>query len=384
MADIKRPHAWRVDVPSLDGFTVGVTADRRAEEQIELLVRHGARVLHGPSVRTLPLSHDDELRAVTQSLAEHPPAAVLVGSGLGMRAWFSAADVWGIGEALAGSLAQAWIVARGPRADNAVTQAGLSVGARVGDDRVDDAVQALLAHGVVGRRIAVPRHRDDPVDALRALTEAGAEVIEVPVDDWTLPVDLKPVHRLVEATIAGTVHAITFTSAPAVRNFFLIAEELQVVELLRAMLDGPVVTMCVGPVCASTARRCGVHHLQMPAKYRLVPMVRDLSNSLSARVRQFHYGGHVVVLRGSVVEVDRERVELADREAGLLRVLTSRPGVALSKRELLHEVWGDRLKDDHVVEVTIARLRRRLGECSDVIVAVPRRGYRFDGEEAAA
>ena len=37
----------------LTGFTIGVTACRRADEQIELLERKGATVLHGPA--TLPL-----------------------------------------------------------------------------------------------------------------------------------------------------------------------------------------------------------------------------------------------------------------------------------------------------------------------------------------
>lgn len=38
----------KVDGTGLEGWTVGVTADRRAEEQVELLVRRGARVMCGP------------------------------------------------------------------------------------------------------------------------------------------------------------------------------------------------------------------------------------------------------------------------------------------------------------------------------------------------
>jgi uroporphyrinogen-III synthase len=215
------------------------------------------------------------------------------------------------------------------------------------------------------------------------LARAGAVLVDVPVGEWTLPDDLRPAIRLLDAIIAGNLHAVTFTSAPAVRNLFLLAEEFDRVDDLRAALDGLVVPVCVGPVCVTAARRCGLRHLEMPAKFRLEPMVRELADALAARVRHFRFDGHEVVLRGSVIEVDTTRIELADREAGVLRMLTTNPGVPLSKRELLHEVWGDRQRDDHVVEVTVARLRRRLGECSDVIVAVPRRGYRFEGVAAA-
>jgi uroporphyrinogen-III synthase len=40
----------------LTGFTVGVTADRRWNEQAALFERRGATVLHGPTIRTLPLA----------------------------------------------------------------------------------------------------------------------------------------------------------------------------------------------------------------------------------------------------------------------------------------------------------------------------------------
>jgi len=38
-------------------------------------------------------------------------------------------------------------------------------------------------------------------------------------------------------------------------------------------------------------------------------------------------------------------------------------------------VWGEAATDTHVVEVTVGRLRRRLGEHGRAIAAVPKRGY---------
>ncbi|MBI3689219.1 MAG: uroporphyrinogen-III synthase, partial [Mycolicibacterium aromaticivorans] len=57
----------------LAGFTVGVTAARRAEEFITLLERRGAAVVHAPTIRIVPLVDDVELHRVTEHLIAEPP-----------------------------------------------------------------------------------------------------------------------------------------------------------------------------------------------------------------------------------------------------------------------------------------------------------------------
>ena len=50
----------------LEGYTIGVTADRRADEQMKLLAGRGAECLHGPVIKTHPVGSEDEMRAATQ------------------------------------------------------------------------------------------------------------------------------------------------------------------------------------------------------------------------------------------------------------------------------------------------------------------------------
>jgi len=69
----------------LEGFVVGVTADRRADEQSDLLVRRGAHVLHGPVIHTMPLGPDDDLRGATAQVIEHQPDYVIANTGIGIR-----------------------------------------------------------------------------------------------------------------------------------------------------------------------------------------------------------------------------------------------------------------------------------------------------------
>jgi uroporphyrinogen-III synthase len=91
---------------------------------------------------------------------------------------------------------------------------------------------------------------------------------------------------------------------------------------------------------------------------------------------------HTVVVEstidGATVTVDAgDATRLPHRERGVLAVLAERPGVVVSKRALLRRVWGPGEGDEHVVEVTIARLRQRLGAAGGGIETVIRRGYRL-------
>ncbi|MGH9267318.1 MAG: uroporphyrinogen-III synthase, partial [Acidimicrobiales bacterium] len=176
----------------LEGFVVGVTADRRWQEQAELLRRRGATVLHGPTIATQYLADDEELHQATNALIEHPPAYLVATTGIGMRAWLETAGAWGLGDRLAGALARARVVARGPKAAGALQGAGLEVWARSATERMDDVLAHLLEAGVAGQRVAFQQHGADSPEFSAALIGAGAEVVEVPVYRWRLPRDPAP------------------------------------------------------------------------------------------------------------------------------------------------------------------------------------------------
>jgi DNA-binding response OmpR family regulator len=63
------------------------------------------------------------------------------------------------------------------------------------------------------------------------------------------------------------------------------------------------------------------------------------------------------------VTVRDERVELTTLEFGVLEALGRDPGVVLTRQQLIDAVWGvDFVGDDHVLEVHVGNLRRKLGD----------------------
>ena len=87
------------------------------------------------------------------------------------------------------------------------------------------------------------------------------------------------------------------------------------------------------------------------------------------------------------VRVGEREVELATKEFDLLHALADGKGRVLSRKKLLKDVWDiDFDPETNVVDVYVARLRRKLGpRGKDMIATVRGEGYRLDvGQEESA
>ncbi|UDY35152.1 uroporphyrinogen-III synthase [Dermatobacter hominis] len=367
---------------ALSGFTVGVTADRRAEEQTELLARRGAEVVSGPVIRTLPLSDEQPLTEATTALVAEPPDHVVLSTALGVRAWYSSAEGLGLLDPLRAVLRDATVIARGPKAAGAALTYGLDVDWVTPNATYAEVVDHLAvrrpAEGERPRRVALQLDGERSSGLADALRDLGYEVVPVPVYEWHLPDDLGPAERLVAAAAERAVDAITFTSAHAVTNFGHIAESSgRLGAVVEAAAAGALSIVCVGPVTAARARSFGFDTCVEPAHPRLGAMVQALVVAFTDRTVAVDLQGIQVLLQGRLVSADGgPPIRLTDRERALLEALARRPGAVVSKRSLLNEVWAGE-SDDHVVEVTVARLRRRLGAAGGGIETVVRRGYRL-------
>lgn len=368
---------------TLSGFTIGVTADRRSEEQASLIARRGGEVLHGPVIKTLPLADEGGTEAATRALLDAPPDVIVLSTALGVRGWFSAAAGLGVEEELLAVLAGAELVARGAKAIGAIVAAGLAPDLSrscATYDAIVEAFGSMASRHDDGRpvRVAVQLDGEDSGGLAGALSQMGFEVVAVPVYRWHLPDDLAPAERLVHAVADRRVDAVTFTSAHAVANFTAIAERLGVLERVRSSCGADqVVVACVGPVTRAKAAAAGLGGLVEPTQPRLGAMVQRLAATFDRRAVELELDQVPVRFQGNLVLVgDAAPVALTDRERSVLEVLSERQGVVVSKEALLQRVWNDD-SDEHAVEVTVGRLRRRLGPAGGSIETVMRRGYRL-------
>lgn len=347
------------DVLPLAGYTVGVTAERRADEFGALLARRGAVVLYGPAIRIEPLADDAELSAMTRQLAAKPADIVVATTGVGFSGWLSAAEGWGLADALVSGMAKATIVARGPKARGAVRAAGLVERFAPPSETSEGVLDHLLTGGVRGKRIAVQLHGEPLAWFLDALREAGADVVAVPVYRWTAPADLGPVTRLLDAVVAGEVDALTFTSAAAVTSILRIATGAGQLDELTARLRGPVLAACVGEVTAGALVDLGVPVVR-PDRPRLGALAREVADALPARATRVRVGRRTVEIRGQAVVMAGELRPVSASSMAVLRALADRPGAVVSGAE---------------AETAVAELRAALGDPN--LVRAVENGYRL-------
>jgi uroporphyrinogen-III synthase len=358
---------------ALAGWTVGITADRRWEEQAGLLERRGARVVHGPSIDTRPVELDEGLERAIDAVIDDPPELVVLHTALGTRGWLAAADALGRGDRLLAVLQEATVYARGPKAVGAATTAGFDVEWSAPGETSAEIVAHLGDLGVVGRRIAVQRDGAPTPFLADALAAAGAEVVDIPVYRWQSPTDPTRAQRLAEAVVEHRVDAVTFTSRPALECFFDLADDVaRVVDAL----NGAVVPVCVGIVCGAAAVDIGLLDPVIPIRGRLGAMVQPLAHEAERRRRHVQVGSVDAVLQGAMLLVGEQQVDLPIRERRLLSVLAERPGAVVGKTELLRRAWTTP-PDPHAVEVAVGRLRKHLADTGLRVEVVPRRGYRL-------
>lgn len=369
-----------LDVPPLAGYTVGITAARRADELSALLERRGATVMHAPSIRIVPLADDSELLAATRDVLAKPVDVVVATTGIGFRGWIEAAEGWGLIGDLLRQLGSASLLARGPKAKGAIRAAGLVETWSPKSEASPELLQHLLAAGVAGQRIAVQLHGEPLTWFIDALRQAGADVVAVPVYRWTGPPDVAPVARLLDATIARNVDALAFTSAPAAASLLAMAERGGRLDALLDALRGDVLVACVGSITADPLSRMGINVIQ-PDRARIGALVRELCVALPARATRLRVGPRILQLRGQAVLVDGELRPIPPAPMAVLRALAATPGRVVSRQVLLGALPGG--GEEHAVETAVARLRSALGE-PRLVQTVVKRGYRLATEPAGA
>lgn len=119
---------------------------------------------------------------------------------------------------------------------------------------------------------------------------------------------------------------------------------------------------------------------RVEALLRRAPMKSDTGRTASGSER-YRFGSFVMDIRRAEVTRSGKPVNLTAREFQLLRYFAEHPGIAITRDELLREVWGHRAGTfTRTVDMHIASLRQKLEDSPKkpgIIITVPGIGYRL-------
>ncbi len=362
----------------LRGFRIGVTAVRKFEEQVSLLERRGAVVEWAPALSQAPSEvNEAELRAATVEVLSRPVDLFLATTGIGMKAWFEAAQRWGLANDLVASLGEAEILARGPKSVGALRARGLREHWAPESECFEDVLEHLRGRSLEGLRIVVQEHGQSLSIVAHALRRQGADVSTVTVYRVVSAEDPGPIFSMIDMIVERKLDAVTFTSAPAVAALMAAAGSTGRREELVSAFQNDVVASCVGPVTAAAFEMWDVPTIY-PDRSRLAAMIKQLETELPSRrsgVTIALVGDHTLLLHGDEVLLDGAEVKLSPAPTAVLQALVADPGTVVSRRALLSMLPSGTAGSEHAVEMAVARLRAALG--AKAVQTVVKRGYRL-------
>ena len=360
----------------LEGFRIGVTSDRRSSDLIDAFERRGARVVHAPTLRIAHSQQDGPLLEDTRIMIAARPDILLATTGYGVRRWFEVAEADGIGSELTDALAGTTVLVRGPKARGGIRATGLNDSGMSDSETTASLVDKVLAEYPPGLVIGIQVHGatdEVQLDRLRAVHE---RVLVVAPYRWIAMDDTdERVYKLVEAICSRQLDCVTFTSAPAVHALFTAAEGMEVYPDLIAALQTEVCAAAVGPVTSAPLIAAGIAAIQ-PSRFRMGALIRLVCEHLEQNmIERVETQNGLLQLRGSIVQVGEERVQLPPTALAIMRALVRARGAVVSREDLTLSLAGD--SDDHAMEVSLSRLRQTLG-VPGLVATVVKRGYRLN------
>ncbi|HCW52169.1 MAG TPA: DNA-binding response regulator, partial [Clostridium sp.] len=108
-------------------------------------------------------------------------------------------------------------------------------------------------------------------------------------------------------------------------------------------------------------------------------LLKRTRNDIDSSYQEFN--GLTINKLSHEVKVDGKEVSLSPKEYELLTYLITNEGIALSRDNILDNVWGlDYYGDIRTVDTNVKRLREKLMDKSNLIVTVRGSGYKFENK----
>lgn len=285
-----------------NGYVVVTFESRRGREMAGLIERHGGRPLVVPTLREVPLERNEPAIAFAADLLAGRVDALVLLTGVGLRALWEAMAAAHPKEELLTALRRIPIAARGPKPVAALRELGLAACVTALEPNTwVELVTAITAAGdrfpLAGRRVAVQEYGASNAALLAALRQRGAQVTSVPVYRWSLPDDTGPLEDAIRCIAAGgddgSPGAVLFTNAVQVRHLLQVAAGLGLAENLRASLARTVIGS-VGPTTTEALRAAGLGVDVEPAHPKMGHLVKETAARMHALLAAKRQGGSSV------------------------------------------------------------------------------------------
>ena len=240
------------------GLRVAAFESRMAEEMQRLIERYGGQPLVAPSMQEVPLQDNHEVLQFGEELIAGHVDMVILLTGVGTRVMLEVLLTRYSSAQITGSLARTDLVVRGPKPKGVLREFGLAPTIDVPEPNTWRDILAALDREkpAAGLRIAVQEYGAINVELIEGLRGRGAQVTRVPVYRWTLPDDLAPFQKVLDAILDERVDVLLVTNAVQIDHARQVLAQPSRQDQFRRALSNLVVAS-IGPTASERLRSYG-------------------------------------------------------------------------------------------------------------------------------
>ncbi len=111
----------------------------------------------------------------------------------------------------------------------------------------------------------------------------------------------------------------------------------------------------------------------------LVARIKAVAKRSFGNGSTYQFDGLIIDDKAHEVMIDNQAISLTPKEYDLLKYFVANKNIALSREQLLTNVWGyDFYGDDRTIDTHVKTLRKNLGNYGNLIKTVRGIGYKFE------
>jgi uroporphyrinogen-III synthase len=223
---------------------------RRANEVAKLIRTYGGEPFVVPAMREVPLESNTQALEFSDQLMAGKFDLVIFFTGVGVRALLDIVVTRHKREDFLKALRAVKVAARGPKPVAALRDLNVPVAVTASEPTTWRELMAAMdqefGDSLSDLRVAVQEYGASNPEFLAELTSKCAQVTKVPVYQWALPEEIRPLRECVLGIVSGSVDVILFMTAVQVIHLFQVAEQMGSEDDLRAGLAS-IVVVSIGP-----------------------------------------------------------------------------------------------------------------------------------------
>lgn len=286
---------------SLHGITVAITSSRRASELANLVRKFRGIPYIAPTIgikNNRPLN--SECNQFIESISNEKMHFFIFMTGVGVFNLFQNIQRSQRLNTVHERLQDTIVIARSNKPEMELRKFGIKTNFVPDINTLEGTLNLMKSFDVKNKNIGILWHGDSSDSFKKKLESLGANVFDFSSYsyssslehqnatilkemgyDYVAPNEEK-IEGLIEDLMNGTVDSITFTSPPAVKEFFELAKRNNRFDSLKDMLNKNVLVVSVGPSTSSMLAQFHVLVDIMPNTYRMGPMIKELADYISS------------------------------------------------------------------------------------------------------